>query len=87
MDPLATKVLARFITGSVASDDVPMVIEQVKMVPQTELICPHCKTAMHEKGIGYDGKNWFHRAATCLGKPMRMPPPKYTPDWLKPYME
>ena len=63
-----------------------MVEERVRMVPETELICPHCKTAIHEKAIGYDGENYFHRAATCLGKPMKMPPPKFVPDWLKPYM-
>lgn len=81
MDP--RRVIARFHART--ASEIPMVEERVRMVPTTDLICPHCKTAIAEKAIGYDGENWFHRAATCAGKPMRMPPPKYAlSDFLKP---
>lgn len=54
-----------------------MVVEKTVMVPRTALMCPHCASEIPEKGIYYDGTNWFHRAATCIDKPMRMPPSKY----------
>jgi hypothetical protein len=79
------RIVARFQARVAA--EIPLVIKQVRMVPQTDMICPHCKTAIHEKGFWYDGENYFHRAATCAGKPMRMPPAENVPDYLKPYME
>jgi len=61
---------------AVETPQLPQVVRQVKMVPETVLICPHCQKEIHEKGLYYDGTNWFHRSPECTGKPMAMPPPK-----------
>ncbi len=52
------------------------VIEEVRMEPHTYLVCPHCRQDIHEKGLYYNGSNYFHSSPTCRDKPMRMPPPK-----------
>ena len=72
MDKLASRGASRFL----GAQDLPQVVEKTEMVPRKFLVCPHCQQEIHEKGLYYDGTNWFHRAPTCQGKPMAMPPPK-----------
>lgn len=60
----------------VASSEIPVIIEEVRMEPHTYQVCPHCRQDIHEKALYFDGTNWFHSAPECLNKPIAMPPSK-----------
>jgi hypothetical protein len=61
-------------------DEKPVQIRDL-VVPNGEMVCPHCQGLIHEKGLGYrDGK---HIHGACGGVVQLPPPSPAEQRWLE----
>jgi len=52
--------------------DTQPVIMQDRVIPNGDMVCPHCKESIHEKGLAYRDGQHIHGAC---GGTVTLPPP------------